>query len=141
MTLKDIKDWDGGSYEVAIFVGENFNVEESLEDVELNHFRNAPTLHSAATAEAQRQKQSADELCFEQSQAHRRLRALLDELGIPMIDLLGDFRSAFREEGAVVFREDGHWGPVGHTIAAGTVFEELRRLGFLASGSPSPTVR
>lgn len=94
----------------------------------------------ASAAEAQRQKQSADELCFEQSQAHIRLRALLDELGIPMIDLLGDFRSAFREEGAVVFREDGHWGPVGHTIAAGTVFEELRRLGFLASGSPRPTV-
>ncbi len=87
----------------------------------------------AAAAEAWGQAKSTDELCFEQAQAHVRLRAVLAELGIPMIDLLGRFRSAVREEGSVVFREDGHWGPIGHAIAAGTVFEELRRLGLLAT--------
>ena len=68
-----------------------------------------------------------ERFCFERVPGYQRLRGVLDALGIESVDLLPTFRDAAREENAVLFRDDRHWGPTGHALAAEFVFGELYR--------------
>lgn len=52
------------------------------------------------------------------------LRKLLDEADIEYVDLLPVFRKAINSGAEqLYFREDGHWNPAGHALAAKTLFE------------------
>ena len=68
-----------------------------------------------------------ERFCFESVPGYQRLHGVLDALDIESVDLLPTFRDAAREENAVLFRDDRHWGPTGHALAAEFVFGELYR--------------
>ena len=62
---------------------------------------------------------------------NRRLTAILNEAGIPYLDLLPTFRDAASQSGAppLHFRHDGHWTPSGHELAARAIASFLREGG------------
>ncbi len=68
-----------------------------------------------------------ERFCFERAPGYQRLHGVLDALGVESVDLLPTFRDAAREEKAILFRDDRHWGPTGHELAADFVFGELHR--------------
>jgi len=57
------------------------------------------------------------------------LRAELDRLGIPRLELRAGFEAP--EERARYLLSDGHWSAAGHQLAAETLRAELERLGWL----------
>lgn len=64
--------------------------------------------------------------CIEDALPNARLAALLDELGIGLIDLLPAFRAESRKRGARLFLEsDRHWNAAGHRLAARLVAGEI----------------
>jgi hypothetical protein len=71
------------------------------------------------------------DLCLEAAPGHERLAGILDELGIPRVDLLPHFRDSLRREGAELFLSDQHWSPTGHQLAAGVVADRLKHLGLV----------
>ena len=83
-------------------------------------------------------------LCLEEPPVYERLRAVLNELGIELVDLLPAFRQAMQDGGGNLYwPSDGHWNPAGHMLAAQIVMSALvekkyvpvhrRRDGFLPS--------
>ncbi|GAB4536202.1 MAG: hypothetical protein Kow0063_21390 [Anaerolineae bacterium] len=64
---------------------------------------------------------------------NRRLAVILDEGGIPYLDLLPIFREAARypETPPLYFRYDFHWTPAGHALAAQAVDAFLHASGLL----------
>jgi hypothetical protein len=73
-----------------------------------------------------------ESLCLEQGVAEARLAGLLDDLGIPLIDLLPTFRADAQRDGVKLHRaSDRHWNAAGHALAAQTVFAFLRDAGWL----------
>ncbi len=75
--------------------------------------------------------------CFEDSPANARLLSILEEAGIPSIDLLPAFRAAARSGGQVLFYErDPHWNPGGHALAAEQVLAALIEQGRLPPEVP-----
>ena len=77
-------------------------------------------------------------LCLREAPANRRLAAILDQLGVPLIDLLPAFRERLAE-GEVLYRpSDRHWNARGHALAADLVLAELDRHALLpAAGGQS----
>ena len=76
----------------------------------------------------------AEQICFERAPGYRRLKGVLNSLGIESVDLLPAFRDAARKESATLFRGDGHWSPMGHALAADVVFGELHQRQLLSNG-------
>ena len=71
---------------------------------------------------------SPDKLCLDEAPAYQRLRDMLGELEIELVDLLPHFRSAMRDDGTTLFRYeygDRHWNPEGHALAARLVVSTL----------------
>jgi lysophospholipase L1-like esterase len=64
---------------------------------------------------------------------NRRLGIILDEAGIPYLDLLPIFQEAASESEAspLYFRYDFHWSPAGHALAAQAVQAFLHNSGLL----------
>jgi len=84
----------------------------------------------------------AEALCIEQAPANTRLRALAAELGVPLVDLLPEFRTAHRERGETLFHaSDRHWNRAGHALAARDVFAALVDRGLLPASSAGPQSR
>jgi lysophospholipase L1-like esterase len=87
-----------------------------------------------STFEAESQTQN---LHWDAEAPNRRVAALLDEAGIPYLDLLPAFRDAASqpETPPLYFRHDFHWSPAGHALAAQSV-ESFLRAGKLMSVKP-----
>ncbi|MCA9795182.1 MAG: hypothetical protein KC910_25410 [Candidatus Eremiobacteraeota bacterium] len=74
--------------------------------------------------------------CLEEAPPNRRLAGILKELGVECIDLLPDFRHAFRDQGIKLYPSvDTHWNAAGHQLAATRVAEELRSRGLFPGRS------
>ena len=84
-------------------------------------------VHKASMEAALARFAHPERFCFERAPGYQRLHGVLDALGIESVDLLPTFRDAAREENAMLFRDDRHWGPTGHALAAEFVFRELHR--------------
>ncbi len=70
--------------------------------------------------------------CFEESAGSAGLLSIAGAEGIPAVDLLPAFREALLQEGIDPFyRQDRHWNPDGHALAAQTVFAALRERSLL----------
>lgn len=82
MTLEEIKDWDGSSYEIAIFVGEHGKAVESSENEEYG-----PSKHSAVDAEA----------ALFGSMASENIKICTKEDLIKVTDVLTHFLKAFAD--------------------------------------------
>jgi lysophospholipase L1-like esterase len=75
---------------------------------------------------------STDGVGWDPKAPNRRLAAILDEAGVPYLDLLPAFREAATqpETPPLYFRFDFHWTPDGHALAAQAVEAFLREQGF-----------
>ena len=95
---------------------------------------------SAARA-AMAQASDAEQICLERAPGYDRLAEVLGELEIFAVDLLPDFRAATRDTGADLFRQERHWGPGGHALAAERVWRAINEGRLLASredAQPTP---
>jgi lysophospholipase L1-like esterase len=63
-------------------------------------------------------------LCLAEAPSHRRLKTVLDELGVHFINLLPALREA-HSKNAWLYGADFHWNAAGHELAAETVSEYL----------------
>jgi hypothetical protein len=96
---------------------------------------NVPATHEVdpAAMEAVQAEVAETRLCLEDAPAQIRLRGVLEELGIPMIDLLPALRETHRSKNRSVYWEsDRHWNPTGHAVAAATIYEQLVEMGLLS---------
>jgi hypothetical protein len=66
--------------------------------------------------------ENSDQLCIEEDIANERVKQMLDDLQIPIIDLMQPFREA---DGPLFYDLDPHWNVEGHRLAAEVVFETL----------------
>jgi hypothetical protein len=66
--------------------------------------------------------ENPDQLCIEEDIADKRVKQMLDDLQIPIIDLMQPFREA---DGPLFYDLDPHWNVEGHRLAAEVVFETL----------------
>lgn len=64
-------------------------------------------------------------LCLEEAPSHRRLKMVLDELGVHFIDLLPALREV-HPKNAWLYGADFHWNAAGHELAVETVWEDLK---------------
>jgi hypothetical protein len=71
-------------------------------------------------------------LCLDDAPAQSRLRGVLEELGIPMIDVLPALREAVRSQRSVYWESDRQWNPAGHSVAAQTIYQQLEDMGLLS---------
>jgi len=70
------------------------------------------------------------DFCFDPSISTRQLQMILDEQGIPFINLLPVFIDATRQGGAELFyQQDRHWNAAGHTLAVRIIFDALQERG------------
>lgn len=68
----------------------------------------------------------------------QRFYTLLQEQGVPVLDLVPDFRAARAADasrGPVCCRTDPHWSPRGAALAAERIAAEVQRRGWLPAGS------
>jgi len=74
-----------------------------------------------------------DDVIWDSEAPNHRLAAILDEAGIPYLDLLPAFQEAAtkRETPPLYFRFDFHWTPAGHALAAQAVGAFLREQGLV----------
>ena len=72
---------------------------------------------------------------FDLEKPNRLLAEIADRLGLPLIDLLPEFRRAEPEShSGLFFRQNRHWTADGHTVAAQVIHAELTRLGLAPAG-------
>lgn len=65
--------------------------------------------------------------CFASLPGNKRLFEMLEEIGIPYVDLTESFRQA-ENNGRTLYRgSDGHWNEAGHALAARIVASEIVR--------------
>lgn len=62
-----------------------------------------------------------------------KLQALGGSIGVPVIDLVPALREAESPFSSTYFTFDGHWNARGHDVAAGAVFDWMKRTGSLPS--------
>lgn len=71
---------------------------------------------------------------FELEKPNRLLAEIAGPLGLPLIDLLPEFRRAEAESASgLFFRQNRHWTPDGHAVAARVIGAELERLGLTSA--------
>ena len=80
-------------------------------------------------------------ICLERAPGYDRLSNILTKLDIPLVDILPDFRAAAREQGADLFRHEGHWGPDGHALAAEKVLGAIDERQLLTSREDTQSKR
>ncbi len=89
-----------------------------------------PALQDTSSAYMKKVKlkiKDPDQFCFEEAPGYKRLRHILNELGIEYLDLLPEFRKATKE-GRILFRQsDRHWNPEGHSLAARKIIYMLEK--------------
>lgn len=67
---------------------------------------------------------------FDLEKPNRLLAEIAGRQMLPLIDLLPEFRRAeAASAGGLFFRQNRHWTPEGHQVAAAVIRDELRRLG------------
>lgn len=66
------------------------------------------------------------------------VRALGDELGVPVVDLAPAFAQGGATSGSLSLPYDPHWSPAGHALAARALLAELRPLLSDPGAEPSP---
>jgi hypothetical protein len=69
-----------------------------------------------------KQAENPEQLCLEEDIANKRIKQMLDDLQIPVIDLMQPFREA---DVPLFYDLDPHWNVEGHRLAAEVVFETL----------------
>jgi hypothetical protein len=99
MTLQEIKNWKGGSYEVAVFTGEHAEQtdlpeDEKLKNEKYNHFQDGPTKYSAVDAEKQLFAGFSD---FVNTNDTEHITICSDEDLQKVTDALADFLKAFAD--------------------------------------------
>jgi hypothetical protein len=72
---------------------------------------------------------------FDLEKPNRLLAEIAGKLGVPLVDLLPKFRRAEAESrSGLFFRQNRHWTPDGHAVAARVIHAELTRLGLAPVG-------
>lgn len=69
---------------------------------------------------------------FDLEAANRRLAGFCHREGIPVLDLLPNFRKATDAGEVLYLPSDHHWNARGHALAASLILEDLRILGWLS---------
>src|SRR5262249_20176293 len=70
----------------------------------------------------------------------QRLSAILGDLQIPFLDLYPEFTKRGDVADARL-KFEGHWSPVGHEWAAKSIFEYLKRDGYLTIGNKGASAK
>lgn len=71
---------------------------------------------------------------YDLEKPNRLLADFAAKLGLPLVDLLPEFRRAESESaGGLFFRQNRHWTPDGHAVAARIIGAELERLGLASA--------
>ncbi len=70
---------------------------------------------------------------WNRDKVRQRLEALSTSLKVPLIDLVSDLKAADQAFKPAYFTFDGHWNARGHEVAAGAVFDWMKRTGSLPS--------
>ncbi len=87
-----------------------------------------PTLREVDPVWRERIRRSSENpsgLCLEEAPGHQRLMSTLEELGIPRVGLLPDFRQRARSV-ELFRRSDRHWNENGNQLAADLIAQGLR---------------
>lgn len=72
------------------------------------------------------------------AQPTQKAAELLAAAGIPVLDLLPDFRTTAADGVELHFPDDGHWTAAGHALAAGATAEFLVQAGFIPALTGQP---
>jgi hypothetical protein len=86
--------------------------------------------------ELTRRAYAMDERGWDRGLPLRRLRAIADSAGFPVVDLTPALRDADAAGRGAYFTYDPHWTEVGHRIAAGEVARSLRERGWTPACRP-----
>ena len=82
---------------------------------------------------AEKNVEPTDKLCLQQAPGYKRLKVIVEKLGIEYVDLLPDFRLAMQDEGINLFRySDRHWNEQGHQLAAELILTSLKERGYIS---------
>jgi hypothetical protein len=66
-----------------------------------------------------------------------QLGGVLDRIGVPYIDLLPSFETAFQQNPRLYYEFDKHWTAAGHAVAAQAIDQALRRMELVAPAEAS----
>jgi len=66
-----------------------------------------------------------DEEAYQKDRPQTKLKELTDKYGIDLIELLPYFRESGKDKWLYFWKEDPHWTPEGHSLAAKIIYENL----------------